>query len=210
MTVSITRCWRKIQLEGAVWLLCACLLGALWPALARAEPPAVTIDQFRVERAPDGVFLTSFVKFELPNALESALLSGASLYFVAEAQVQRERWYWTDKSVLSAQRHFRLSYQSITRRWRLRVSDGPIVGNGLGASREFDTLADAMAAVQHFPRWRIGDVSELDPEQKHRVEFRFHLDQSQLALPFQIGVLGQSDWNISANISQRLLPEGGK
>lgn len=183
-------------------------MAALWPALARAEP--VEIEQFRVERSPDGVYLSGFAKFELRNALESALNSGATLFFVAEAQVQRERWYWTDKTVISAQRHFRLTYNPTTRRWGLRVSDGPIIGNGLGNSRGFDSLAEAMAAVQRFSRWRIGDVSELDPEQKHRVEFKFYLDQSQLALPFQIGVLGQSDWNISATATQRLLPEGGK
>ncbi len=207
-TVSFTRCWKKIQLEGVVWLLLACLLAALIPAPARAEP--VEIEQFRVERASDGVFLTAFARFELPNAVESALNSGASLCFVAEAQVQRERWYWTDKTVISAQRHFRLSYNAFTRRWRLRVSEGPVVCNGQGTSREFDNLADAMAGVQRLSRWRIGDVSELDPEQKHRVDFKFFLDLSQLALPFHIGVLGQNDWNISASTTQRLQPESGK
>ena len=209
MTVSFTRCWKKLQPEWAVWLALACLLAWL-PLPARAEPPVVSIEQFRVDRAPDGVFLTGVVRFELPIAVETALLSGAPLSFVAEVQVQRERWYWTDKAVISAQRHFRLSYQSITRRWRLRVSEGAIVGNNLGTSREFDSLEDALTAVQRFARWRIGDVSELEPDQKHRVEFKFFLDPSQLALPFQIGVLGQTDWNISASTTQRLLPEAGK
>ena len=192
-----------------MWLACACLL-ACWPGPARAEPPRVDIEQFRVDRSPDGVFLTGLVKFELPLALESALISGASLSFVAEAQVQRERWYWTDKVVISTQRHYRLSYQSITRRWRLRGSDGVIVGNNLGSSQYFDTLAEALAAVQHFARWQIGDASELEPDQKYRIDFKFYLDLSQLALPFHIGVLGQTDWNISASTTQRLLPEAAK
>jgi hypothetical protein len=209
MTVSFTRCWQKIQLEWLVGLVCACLLAWL-PQAAHAEPPAVEIEQFRVDRVADGVFITGFVRFELPMAVESALLSGASLSFVAEAQVQRERWYWTDKTVISAQRHFRLSYQPVTRRWRLRISDGPIVGNGLGASREFDTLAEAMSGVQRLSRWKIGDIAELDPEQKHRIDFKFYLDLSQLALPFHIGVMGQTDWNISASTTQRLLPEASK
>jgi hypothetical protein len=42
------------------------------------------------------------------------------------------------------------------------------------------------------------------------VEFRFHLDLSQLPRPFQIGTLGQADWNISASYSQPLILESVK
>jgi hypothetical protein len=210
-TVSFTRCWRKIQADGLVWLLCACLLAWL-PQSARAEPPTVEIDQFHIDRSADGVFITASLKFELPLAVESALQSGAPLPFVAEAQVVRERWYWTDKAVISAQRHFRLSFQPVTRRWRLRLSNGPITtsGSGLSDSREFDTLSEAMLALQHLSHWRIGEAGEIDPEQKHRVEFKFYLDLSQLPLPFHISVLGQNDWSISASTTQRLQPEASK
>ena len=36
------------------------------------------------------------------------------------------------------------------------------------------------------------------------VDFRFRLDTSQLPRPFQIGVVGQADWNISVERSARL------
>jgi hypothetical protein len=42
------------------------------------------------------------------------------------------------------------------------------------------------------------------------VEFRFRLDMSQLPRPFQIGTLGQSDWNISASSRQPLVLESDK
>jgi hypothetical protein len=67
-----------------------------------------------------------------------------------------------------------------------------------------------MTAVQHLSRWPIGEAGEIDPEQKYRVEFKFYLDLGRLALPFHIGVLGQSEWNISASTTQRLGPEGTK
>jgi len=39
------------------------------------------------------------------------------------------------------------------------------------------------------------------------VVFRFRLDTSQLPRPFQIGVVGHSDWNISAERNARLSVE---
>ena len=59
-------------------------------------------------------------------------------------------------------------------------------------------------------RWKIAEPGELDPEQRHNLEFNFRLDVSQLPRPFQIGVLGQSDWNISASIRQRIGAEGAR
>jgi hypothetical protein len=41
--------------------------------------------------------------FQLPSPLEDALYKGVALYFVAEIDVTRERWYFYDKKLLSAQ-----------------------------------------------------------------------------------------------------------
>jgi hypothetical protein len=125
---------------------------------------------------------------------------------VAEADTFRERWYWTNKRVLSAERHMRLAYQPLTRRWRLNLASGLITqaGLALALNQNFDSLSEALAAVQRLSRWKIGDISDQDLELRHYVEFRFRLDMSQLPRPFQIGTLGQTDWNISASSSQTL------
>ena len=134
------------------------------------------------------------------------------MVFVAEADVFRERWYWTNKKMVSAERHMRLAYQPLTRRWRLNVASGLITNAGLGVAlnQNFETLPDALAAVQRLSRWRIADISEFDIQQRHLVEFRFRLDMSQLPRPFQIGTLGQVDWNIAASSRQPLVLESGK
>jgi hypothetical protein len=65
-------------------------------------------------------------------------------------------------------------------------------------NQSFDTLTDALAAVKRVSRWKIAEVPELDGNQKLKVDFRFRLDLSQLPRPFQIGTLGQSDWDLIA------------
>jgi hypothetical protein len=194
------RCWLL------AWVLC---LVAAWPA-AWAQGSAAEVTQLRVDRAEDGVLLSSTVRFDLPPVVEDALTKGIPMYFLVEATIYRDRWYWYDKRVASATRHMRLIYQPLTRRWRLQVSSSPIVNSGLVLGQVFDSQQEALEAVQRISGWRIADPGEVDPEVAHTVDFRFQLDVSQLPRPFQIGAVGESDWNILAVRKVRLQPDHPK
>jgi hypothetical protein len=190
----------------AALLVLACLL-VCWPATAPAQSAkSASVSQLKLEQADDGVYLNAQVQFELPSLVEEVLDKGIAIYFVAEAELYRERWYWTDQKVAQATRHMRLAYQPLTRRWRLNVSPVPITNSGFGVSlnQNFDTLSEALDGVRRVARLRLGDISEIGDEGPHPVTFRFRLDTSQLPRPFQIGVVGQADWNISVERSARL------
>jgi hypothetical protein len=206
MTASITHCWKSGQLER---LLRHCLgwLLLLFAGLVQAQSADIT--QFRAERAEDEIQVSAQIQFELPAAVEDALLKGIPMYFVAEAEVLRERWYWYDKRLASVERHMRLAYQPLTRRWRLNVSTGPgsVNNPGLALNQGFDTLLQALAGIKRVSGWKIVDVADLDPSLKYKIEFRFRLDLSRLPRPFQIGAIGQSDWDVSAAISTPLSPD---
>mgnify|MGYP001267598681 FL=1 len=186
------------------------LAGLLLPA--HAEVSSVEIAQLRVDRSDDGLFLTAQIKLDLPSIVEDALNKGVAMFFVAEADLLRDRWYWYDRKVSVAVKHIRLAYQPLTRRWRLNMSPDPIgnVGLGVSFSQNFDSLQDALQAIQRISRWKIADASALEADTRHNVEFRFRLDMSQLPRPFQIGVVGQSEWNLGASRNYRLNTEVGK
>ncbi|WP_369632713.1 MULTISPECIES: DUF4390 domain-containing protein [unclassified Variovorax] len=182
---------------------------ALFPAVATAQgrPGGATITQMRLEQADDGVYLSAAVQFELPTLVEDVLDKGIAIYFVAEAEVFQERWYWTDRKVAQVARHMRLAYQPLTRRWRLNVSPVPITGAagfGISLNQNFDSLGDALEAIKRIGRLRLGDAAEIGDEPLHQVTFRFRLDTSQLPRPFQIGMVGQAEWNIAAERTARL------
>jgi hypothetical protein len=214
-TDFFTRCWKNARglrlrdvFARAVRAILACCLFALaMPVLAQTPPPAADITQLRVERNEDGVLLSANVRFELPQVIDDALAKGIPMFFVAEAVVFRDRWYWYDKQVTIAARHMRLSYQPLTRRWRLVVSNAPIGNSGLALGQTFDTREEAMAAVQHISHWKVAETADLDPEARYNVDFRFRLDVSQLPRPFQIGAVGHADWNIAVMRNQRLTAE---
>lgn len=211
MMAFITHCWRKARLDVAVLLACIMVAGNV-PVPARADATGPEVAQLKVERGNNGLHLTSTVSFELPTAVEDALLKGVAVFFVAEAEVYRERWYWMDKKVASATRHMRLVYQPLTQRWRLGVSGAAIANNGLGVTlnQTFDSLEDALNAVRRISGWRIAEATELEAGARHRVEFVFKLDVSQLPRPLQIGALGQNAWTLSMAAVRPLTAENGK
>ncbi|NQW93362.1 MAG: DUF4390 domain-containing protein, partial [Polaromonas sp.] len=205
-TVFITPFFKSTALDAAVRrysavLACAFLL--LFSQISRAAE----LTQFNVERVDDGVYLSATVRFDLPAVVEDALLKGIPMFFVAEADIYLSRWYWADRRVVSATRTIRLAYQPLTRRWRVNIVNG-LINNSAGLratlNQNYETLPEALSAVQRLSRWRIADSAEVEVDVVHKLEFSFNLDLSQLPRPFQIGVAGQKDWTISAERNERV------
>ena len=206
------RCWKSKRLSQILQALRG-LVAVFYltvPALVLADAVKTEILQLELERQVDGLYLTAAMQFELSPVIEDALQKGVPMYFVAEADLYRNRRYWYDKKIANAERHVRLAYQPLTRRWRITVAAGLISGTGLGLNQIFDTLPDAIAAVKRLSRWKIADAADLDSDQKVNLDFRFRMDLTQLPRPFQIGALGQTDWNISTSLVRPVvLPESG-
>jgi len=180
-------------------------LGTLSGAWA-GQAGASEVSELKLEREDDGLYLSTTLQIVLPELAEDALYKGIPMFFVAEAQVTRDRWYWYDRQVAETTRYLRLSYQPLTRRWRLNMSAVPFTNSGLGVvlGQTFDDYADAISAVQRFSRWKIADNDVIEADAAHTVHFRFRLDMSQLPRPFQIGAVGRSGWNLLVSRSQRL------
>ena len=206
MTVFITHSLKNAALNAIARLILGvsvCLILAPSPSAAAATE----ITQLRVERAEDGVYLSAVVRFDVPAVVEDALLKGIPVFFVIEADIYRNRWYWTDPRVASAARTLRLAYQPLTGRWRLNIVPGLITSSsGLRATlnQNYETMADALTALRRLARWKIAEASEVEPDAAYTLALNFRLDLSQLPRPFQIGVAGQRDWTIAAQINERL------
>ncbi len=176
------------------WVL---VVGAL--AAAHAQKPQVF--QLSLQRTPEALYLSGRVEIFPEQVVEEALLKSVPLYFVWQADVYRERWYWTDRRIASVTRTLRLAYQPLTRRWRVSLSnDAAVNAGGAGLQyalhQNYDSLADALAGVARVTRWKIADAARLPTDENHRVEFAFRLDLSLLPRPFQIGLGNQPGWNI--------------
>lgn len=204
-------CWKSVlpkRLLGRLFLTALLMLCA---AASQAQTQA-DIPTLRAERAGNEVFVSANVSFELPANVEDALLKGVPMFFMLEADLYLDRWYWYDKRISGAQRQLRLAYQPLTRRWRVTQSQGmgSDSSQGLSLNQNYESLAEALSMVRQVSKWKVAELADTDPTSKIKLLFRFRLDLSQLPRPFQIGAIGQSEWDIQGVARTALREEGAR
>lgn len=134
---------------------------------------------------PEGWLLDADVRFSVNAKLEDLLEQGVPLHFVTEVEVFRPRWYWKDELITRNSQSVRLTYQAITRQYR--VARGPLAIN-------YRSLGEALRDIGLIRGWRFADGRTLALKTTYDVYVRFRLDKSQLPKPFQITMLTDSDW----------------
>lgn len=175
--------WLWLALASVVWLA---------PAPTQAADPSA-LSAFEVTQDDEGVSLSYSLNFELSRSVEDALNKGVPLYFLAEAEVYRERWYWRDKRVAHATRLWRIAFQPLTSSYRVTFG---------GLNMTYNSQSEALAAMRRTVRWKVAETGQIEPG-KHYVEFSFRLDTTLLPRPMQIGISGQPDWSLSVERTQR-------
>jgi hypothetical protein len=172
------------------WLaaLLALLLGAAAAPAARAD--GIEVKRAALVAADDGYYLEAEFGVALTPILEEALSKGVPLYFALEFVLTRPRWYWFNEKIVNAGQSYRLSYNALTRQYRVGV--GTLYQN-------FATLPEALA---FFNRVRMRDIAEpgaLARGTSYVAEVRLRLDISQLPRPFQVSAVGSRDWSVSSD-----------
>ena len=170
-------------------LLALCLL---WCCTAPAAAEGIHIKSAEISQNGGDYYLEANFEVELTHTLEDALNKGLPLHFLVEFELIRPRWYtlylW-NKSVLEFEQDYRLSYNALTRQYRL----------SLGALHQnFDTLNDALALMGRLRPRFLADAEMLDQGKVYEAAIRMRLDVSQLPKPFQINALASRDWNLAS------------
>ena len=181
---------RRRLLQGLQVLL---VLVCLWTAGARGQ--GVELAALNASEAEGALSLDFAVRLTLPKAVVDALQRGVPVYFVAQATLYRQRWYWRDERVARVTRSWRIAYQPLTSTWR--------VGFG-GFNQNFQTMTEALGTVSRSARWRVAELAQLDPESRHYLEFSYRLDSTQLPSPLQIGLGGQAEWVLGVERTLRI------
>jgi hypothetical protein len=168
------------------------VLAALAVLLAAPAARAQGVELLTLQTSKfDGTLNLDFVaRVTLPKAVEDALQRGVPVYFAAEAQMFRNRWYWRDERVARVSRSWRLAYRPLTSDWRVSLG---------GLNQTYATMAEALTAVSRSGGWKLVDLAQLDADKSFYVEFSYRLDTSQLPGPMQFGLGGGGDWAVGAN-----------
>ncbi|MDH4286058.1 MAG: DUF4390 domain-containing protein [Gallionella sp.] len=172
---------------GSCWLLRGVLLAWLFVANAHAEGIAVNKAEMRL--SDGGYQLSATYDINLTFAAQQALTNGVPLYFVGEFLMTRSRWYWFDEKIFHGEQSVKLSYNVLTRQYRL--SRGTLYQN-------FASYEDALNILARQGSAAI--PAELVKEDgNYIVAVRLRLDVAQLPLPLQVNALTGRDWALDSN-----------
>ncbi|MGH8622156.1 MAG: DUF4390 domain-containing protein [Burkholderiales bacterium] len=185
MTAFSTRCCRNLNCLAALVVLG---LGAGSAPPARAD--GIEVRKAALIAAEDGYVLEAEFEITLTHTLEDALNKGVPLHFALEFELTRPRWYWFNEKLANARQQYRLSYNALTRQYRVAVRT---------LYRNFASLREAL---EFMSRVRVREIAESDALGKgnsYRAALRLRLDSSQLPRPFQVSAVGSREWTISSD-----------
>ena len=94
-----------------------CLLSSVFCPLAMAD--GISINKAEMRLNEDGYHLSANYDINLTFAAQQALARGVPLYFVGEYRLTRSRWYWLDEKIFQGEQTVKLSYNVLTRQYRL-------------------------------------------------------------------------------------------
>ena len=175
------RCSRKLDahLFGLVLLL----------FIGTTQAADIVAERARLIAGDEGYSLNADYKVSLNPRLEEAVNKGIALFFTADFELTRSRWYWFERTVVQHSKTFQLSYHALTGQYRL--SSGAL-------HQSFSTLAEALQVLSRLRYWLVIEKGEISEGVEYTASTRLRLDPSQMAKTFQVSALSNRDWNPSS------------
>jgi len=167
-------------------LLCFAL--PMWLIAAAAYAGGIDVNKAEVRAGEDDFQLTADFNINPSYEVQHALSLGVPLYFVSEFSVTRSRWYWLDEQIFQNEHTVKLSYNVLTRQYR--ISRGALFQNFAGMDEMLRTLAHQSS--ESIP------VDAMKKDGNYVASARLRLDTRQLPKLMQVNVLTSKDWDLDS------------
>lgn len=155
------------------------------PALA-----AISTQYATMTRQSDGVYaLNADFRLSMPQQLQDAINHGTPVSFQVEFRVNRPRWYWSNEDILSVSREQRVSFNSLTREYR--------VVTGVNQYR-YNTLNEALLNVSRVSQWRVLSSSQYSSGEPLEGSVRIYLNTNKLPRTYQLNSLTNQGWGLNS------------
>ena len=184
MTFS-PRSWRITQ-QGVVALLLAC--ACAWFSLAWSGQAHITLTEPLIT---DGQLTMDLdASIDLSPVVRTAAERGVPLYFTVDLKITAYRWWWLDKVLVETALTRRVTYNALTRQWRVASGDLflPVA-----------SLDEAMAVIRQVRGWPIAAVDQFEPGARYDGLVRIRLDTSALARPMRLDATNRGAWSLSSS-----------
>ena len=173
------------QVTRFIFFLCVVVA-----AFSTAHAGELSVKRANLAIVKQGYAMNGDFELKLNRTLEEALERGVVLFFVIESRIWRPRWWWFSEIIATTQETRKLSYNSLTRQYR--ISSGENYQN-------FAALDDAEAALAQLRDQILLEPNALNKENTYRASVRMWLDVTQLPKPFQLKAVTAADWKLDSN-----------
>ncbi|SAL30366.1 DUF4390 domain-containing protein [Caballeronia humi] len=177
-----------LRLVAVVWTALALFLSFVAAEPALADP--IAVQRASLQADGSGWSIDARFEFDLNSSLEDAVNKGVPLYFTTDFNLSRPRWYWFDEEPVNVSQSIRLSFQPLTREYR--VSTG-------GLQLGFGSLSEALDVIKHVTSWHVIDRNQVKPGETYIASVRMQLDIALMPKPFQIDAVNNRDWSLSSD-----------
>ncbi|MGI8895857.1 MAG: DUF4390 domain-containing protein [Casimicrobiaceae bacterium] len=175
------------RLRRLARVLVIAAMGFAFTSPVVADNIPVNEADLRVEEGE--VLLSAEFDLALNPTLEEALQNGVPLYFVLEFELTRNRWYWFDAVVAGTSITHRVSYNALTRQYR--------VASGLLALT-FPSLPEVERYIGRVTSRPVARADALVKGIRYAAFVRLRLDVNLLPKPFQLDALASREWTLSS------------
>lgn len=175
------------------------LLSSLCLSASVANAEGITVTKAETRLTEDGYEIQADFKITLPPSVADALIHGVALNFVSELAITRSRWYWLDSAVVQNEQVTKLSYNALTRQYR--ISRGTLF-------QSFSSLDSALRVLGHQSSPTVPEAALhsgsgyvarlLRSETRYTAFAQMRLDTSQLPKPLQVNALTNNEWNLDS------------
>ena len=190
----MTQFWTKaLRLKAARdsvygWV-CAFIL-SIGFGVAPSAHADITTQYATMTRQSDGVYaLNADFRLSMPQQLQDAINHGTPVSFQVEFNINRPRWYWSNENLISTSREQRISFNSLTREYR--------VTSGANQYR-YNTLNEALLNVSRVSQWRVLWPSQYDAGEPLEGSVRIYLNTAKLPRTYQLNSLTNQGWGLNS------------
>lgn len=163
----------------------------------------ISVNKAEVRLTEDGYQISASYDISLTEVMQQALSRGIPLYFVGEFSLIRPRWYWMDQEVFQWEQTIKLSYNVLTRQYR--ISRGALFQNFTSLEDAMNILARQNSTVipAKLLKKEEGYIAEwsgwIKREGNYIAAVRLRLDNAQLPKLLQVNALSGSDWTLNSD-----------
>jgi hypothetical protein len=169
-----------------VWVVVLLVFAMFAAATAQADTVVVKSAELRAEE--DGDYLNAEFAFSINSTLDDRC-KRVPLYFLLEFELSRPRWYWLDEKVISMTTQYRVSYNALTRQYR--------IASGL-LGQNFESLDEVERFLSRVTSREVARRDQLVKGTHYEAAVRLRLDVNQLPKPFQMSALAAREWTLQS------------